>query len=83
MNLISMAKLYRERPSIILGIEDVYTAFCLDEACVYITSKIKNGEEPVFKVKDKNKPKPHYSSLRDMYDSMGFKNGSYKRTLES
>lgn len=77
-----MSKLYKIRPSEILGIVDVYTAFCLDEACAYITSKIKNGEEPDFNIQKESLEKRHYSSLRDMYNSMGFKNGSYKKVLD-
>ena len=45
-----MSKLYRIRPSEILGIVDTYTAYCLDEACAYITSKIQKGEEPDFNI---------------------------------
>lgn len=77
-----MSKLYKTRPSEILGIVDVYTAFCLDEACAYITSKIKSGEEPDFNIQKESLEKRHYSSLRDMYSSMGFKNGSYKKVLD-
>lgn len=76
-----MSKLYNVRPSEILGIVDVYTAFCLDEACTYITSKIKNGEEPDFTIQNNSVEKPHYNSLRDMYSSMGFKNGSYTKVI--
>lgn len=77
-----MSKLYRTRPSELLGIVDVYTAFCFDECCAYITSRIKDGEEPVFKIKESEKiEKPHYGSLRDMYNSLGYKNGSYKKSL--
>lgn len=77
-----MSKLYRIRPSEILGIVDVYTAYCLDEACAYITSKIQKGEEPDFNIQKESLEKQHYSSLRDMYSSMGFKNGSYTKTVE-
>lgn len=78
-----MSKLYKTRPSELMGIVDVYTAFCFDEACAYITSKIKQGEEPDFNaVKSKSLEKPHYSSLKDMYSAMGYKNGSYKKAVE-
>ena len=54
-----MANVYKCRPSSLFGIEDNYTAFCLDEACAYIMSKIENGEEPRFIVK--------YTSFTDAY----------------
>lgn len=78
---MAMSKLYNVRPSEILGIVDVYTAFCLDEACTYIASKIKDGEEPDFTIQNSSIEKPHYNSLRDMYSSMGFKNGSYTKVI--
>lgn len=75
-----MSKLYKTRPSEIIGIVDVYTAFCFDEACAYITSKIKDGEEPDFTVKkSESLEKPHYSSLKEMYSAMGYKYGSYTK----
>lgn len=78
-----MSKLYRVRPSELVGIVDTYTAFCFDEACAYITSRIKDGEQPDFTVKEnKSLEKPHYSSLKEMYSAMGYKNGSYKKVVE-
>lgn len=78
---MSISKLYNIRPSEVLGIIDTYTAFCLDEACVYIASKIKDGEEPDFTVQNNSVEKKHYSSLKEMYSSMGFKNGSYTKVI--
>ena len=77
-----MAKLYYTRPSMIIGLVDPYTSYCFDEACAYITSSIKDGEEPDFSVVENNNiEKPHYNSLSDMYASMGYKNGRYKKQL--
>lgn len=36
-----MSDAYRKAPSDILGIADPYTAFCLDEACLYIKHMIQ------------------------------------------
>lgn len=73
-----MSKHYDIRPSSIFDYLDEYTAYCLDEACSYIISRIQNGEEPDFSI-DKNSSveKQHYRSLSNMYESMGYKNGSY------
>lgn len=76
-----MSKLYDTRPSILLDIEDAYTSYCFDEACAYITSRIKDGEEPDFSVSKNNIEKPHYNSLKEMYASMGYNNGMYKKQL--
>ena len=43
-----MARMYQERPSNIIGIDDEDTSFCFDEACAYIMSKIDDGEKPKF-----------------------------------
>lgn len=77
-----MSKLYSIRPSIIMNIFDGYTAYCFDEVCAYITSMIRQGEEPSFEIKDKQIEKPHYNSLRDMYNEMGYENGGYKKQLD-
>lgn len=78
-----MSKLYDVRPSVLLNIPDAYTSYCFDMACAYITSRIKDGEEPDFSVSENttNIEKPHYNSLRDMYASMGYKDGRYKKQL--
>ena len=55
------------RPSDLMGIEDAYTAFCFDEACAYIISKMHDGEEPVVKHDGVlGKPK-HVSKPSDIY----------------
>lgn len=76
-----MSKLYGERPSDIIGIEDDYTRYCFDEAVAYIISRIKDGENPNFIVKyDKgNLEKPHFTKMSDLYKSMGYSHGGYKK----
>ena len=44
-----MARKYRCRPSEVLGIEDDYTAYCIDEACVYILGCMEEGKRPFFR----------------------------------
>lgn len=42
------------RPSELLGIDDLYTAFCFDEACAYIIKRISQDEdEPILKKREK------------------------------
>jgi hypothetical protein len=57
-----MSKLYSTRPSAFMGVEDEYTAYCLDEACAYITARLEKGETPTFE--------KHYTSFKDMYENM-------------
>lgn len=57
-----MAQMYKCRPSEILKIEDEYTAYCLDEACAVIQSKLANGETLQIK--------QQYSSFSKLYDGL-------------
>lgn len=59
IEVISVAKVYECRPSELLDIEDAYTAYCLDEACALIVTKMQQGETPHFK--------KEYKSFRDIY----------------
>lgn len=59
INVLSMAKRFRCLPSEVIHLDDEYTAYCFDEACDIIMSRIDNGEEPVFRVK--------YNSFSEMY----------------
>lgn len=54
-----MSEAYNRLPSELLGIEDVYTSYCLNEACLFISSKIKKGEQPSFV--------EHYTRFSDLY----------------
>nr|DAH73226.1 MAG TPA: hypothetical protein [Caudoviricetes sp.] len=57
-----MAQRYRCRPSEILNIPEEYDAFCFDEACAYISSRIEDGETPVFR--------KSFHSFSDMYKDL-------------
>jgi len=63
-----------------MAIDDEYTAFCFDEACLYIEGKIKDGEKPIFKIESEYIEKPHYKTASQMYDALGYKNNSYVKT---
>lgn len=62
LQIINMSKLYNCRPSDILRIEEDYAAFCFDEACMFISVKLENGESPMFKRK--------YNSFSDIYKGL-------------
>nr|DAG35099.1 MAG TPA: hypothetical protein [Caudoviricetes sp.] len=53
------------RPSEVMGIEDVYTAFCFDEAIAYIIQRLKDGEEPVIQQEELVR---EYSRPSDLYN---------------
>lgn len=43
-----MSRLYKVRPSSLLGIEEIYDAYCFDEACAYIINQIESDKTPHF-----------------------------------
>ena len=59
LNMINMARYYNVKPSDLLDEIDPYTAYCFDEACMFIMRKIDDGEEPQFH--------RHYNSFSELY----------------
>lgn len=59
LNVIATARKFKKLPSEVICCEDEYTAYCFDEACSYILSRIEQGEEPRFSVRRK--------SFKDVY----------------
>lgn len=59
---MGMAQRYGKTPAEILRIEDPYTAYCFDEACAVIASKMDEGEKPNFVV--------HYRSASELYSKI-------------
>lgn len=51
------------RPSQIVGIYDAYTAFCFDEACALIVTKLQNKETPIIK----EESEVNYTKPSDVY----------------
>lgn len=46
MRVINQAQKFNRLPSEIARIEDEYTAFCFDEACMYIITQLENEKIP-------------------------------------
>lgn len=67
-----MSKQYGCLPSIILGIEDSYTAFCFNEACCEIIARLKNDETPYYVEQREQAVEPkHYNNFKDFYKTYG------------
>lgn len=49
----------------VMGIEDEYTAFCFDEACAFIVTKLQNKEEPIIRFEEDHAKS--YSKPSDFY----------------
>lgn len=59
MTVLGMMQRFNVRPSEIMAIDDPYTAYCLDEACLYIVNQLDKGEEICFR--------PQYTSFTELY----------------
>lgn len=68
-SILMMSKLYKCRPSELMGRVDEYTAFCFDEACAYIIAKLQNDEKPRYK--EWGVIEKHYKNFSDMYKEVG------------
>jgi hypothetical protein len=69
-----MARQFRCLPSVVLGIEDEYTAYCFNEACYFILAKLEADEKPHYIERKTNgevlEPKS-YKSFKDFYKQYG------------
>lgn len=66
--MIALSKRYNCPPSQILRIEDAYTAFCFDEACLYIMIQLENGLTAKYKEFGEEKTAPkQYNNFADFY----------------
>lgn len=69
--VLAVCKRYGCKPSSILDIKDNYTAFCFDEACLYIMARLENNDIPKYieqRTKEEgNESQPHYSSFKEYY----------------
>ncbi|WP_250673540.1 hypothetical protein LZ906_007860 [Paraclostridium ghonii] len=55
IRIINQSIKYNKLPSEILRIDDEYTAFCFDEACMYISNELENGNKARWKDEDLTK----------------------------
>lgn len=71
LNILIMAKRYRQRPSDILGVTDDYAAYCFDEACIFLYNALEEGKELHFKGDGIDKKPKHYKTVSEFYKSLG------------
>nr|DAK57088.1 MAG TPA: hypothetical protein [Caudoviricetes sp.] len=67
-----MSKLYNCLPSDIMGIEDIYTAFCFNEACAEIMLRLQNEEKPIYR-EQREEGQEEYSNFTEFYKKFGGK----------
>lgn len=70
-SVLAISKQYGCLPSEVLGIDDAYTAFCFNEACMSILYRLMNDEKPFYIEQDSNKDKPkNYKNFEDFYKNI-------------
>lgn len=66
--MIGLAEFYHCRPSYFLYDANEYEKYCFDEACAYISMRMKDGEKPRFKkLKVAGK---HYKNFTEYYKEL-------------
>ena len=53
-----------------IGAEDEYTAYCFDEACLYILNMLNDNKKPIFDADATVHNNNHYQSSSDLYKSL-------------
>lgn len=66
-----MVEKFGGRPSEIICVEDEYTAYCFDEACLYIMTMLEQKKEPIFEEeKDVKVTNITYTCFSDLYNNI-------------
>lgn len=67
-----MAKQFNCLPSVILNIDDEYTAYCFNEACANLMMRLKADEKPVYREqkKENENKRNSYSNFSNFYENM-------------
>ena len=65
-----MCKTFKCLPSDVLNIEDEYTAFCFNEACVNIIAHLQNEEKPHNIEQGREQKAKHYTTFSDFIETI-------------
>ncbi|MBE6760228.1 MAG: hypothetical protein E7554_09135 [Ruminococcaceae bacterium] len=79
LSLLGMSKRYGQRPSLLLGVEDPYAAWCLDEACMYIMCRIENDGRLPRPLQRLSEPRGNSAAVLGMINTKGVEHHDYRR----
>lgn len=68
MSVLAQSQRFGMLPSQIMRIDDEYTAYCFDEACALIMSKLDNKEEIRFEGENAGKSFSNFSDFYSQYE---------------
>lgn len=75
IRLLNLARIQKRNVSSILGVNDTYVAFCLDEACSYIYNRLQKGDTvKAWEQEEKLEHTieiQHVGSISDFYKQLG------------
>jgi len=79
LSLLGMIKRYGQRPSLLVGVEDPYAAYCLDEACMYIMCRIESEGRLPRSLERLSEPRSNADAVAGMINTKGVKHRDYRR----
>lgn len=74
-----MIKRYGQRPSELLGVEDGYAGYCIDEACMYILCKIDEDGRLPKSLECLVQPQSNISTIEALTNRKGVLSIDYRR----
>jgi len=79
LSLLGMSKRYSQRPSRLVGVEDPYAAYCLDEACMYILCRIESDGRLPRSLERLSEPRGNGATVAGMINTKGVEHHDYRR----
>lgn len=79
LSLLGMSKRYGHRPSRIVGVDDPYAAWCLDEACMYILCRIETEGRLPRSLERLSEPRSNSDAVLGMINTKGVEHHDYRR----
>ena len=79
LSLLGISKRYGQRPSSLLGVEEPYAAWCLDEACMYILCRIENEGRLPRSLQRLSEPASNRAAVLGMINTKGVEHHDYRR----
>lgn len=68
LNILAITKKFSCLPSVVMNIDSEYSAYCFNEACMFLLQALEDGKKLKFTGKEQKK---HFRSASEMYESLG------------
>lgn len=74
-----MVKRYGRQPSRLVGVDDPYAAYCLDEACMYILCRIEADGRLPRSLERLSEPHGNADAVHGLINTKGVEHHDYRR----